>query len=227
MKKSLTLGALSLAGMLTVTTPALAELTLAESSQGNSANKGMKHSINGGGQVSLYSGGYSGSSYAGANEKQVPAQIPTDASLLELMEVMRMTEMMQSMTVAQGEMMDSVMQSALQDKDLQQITETQRQQMVRVLSDYTQELMADSNKAMIDIVKKHFLVLAKQHYTQAEVDAQIAFYSSDIGQRILDKQPTFMQAYMKAITPETMDVVNQTQQKLKPKLKQELERILR
>lgn len=69
--------------------------------------------------------------------------------------------------------------------------------------------------------------MAKNHYTQAEVDAQIAFYNTEVGQSILDKQPKLMQEYMKVLTPEVIEIANATREKLTPQLEKDLEAIFR
>ncbi|SUD90506.1 Uncharacterized protein conserved in bacteria [Psychrobacter phenylpyruvicus] len=103
-----------------------------------------------------------------------------------------MTEMMQSISVTQSDMMASIIESTLKQKDLEQMTAKQRQEMTRVLTRYTQQMLAETNKATVELAQKHFITVAKNHYTQAEVDAQIAFFSTEVGQSILDKQPKMM-----------------------------------
>lgn len=48
-------------------------------------------------------------------------------------------------------------------------------------------------------MKDQYAGILKEHYTQAEVDAQIEFYSSPIGQRVMSQQTAINQAYMDKI----------------------------
>lgn len=154
-------------------------------------------------------------------------QVPSDASLIKLLEITRMADMMQSVSVTQNDMMASIIESTLKQKDLEQMTAKQRQKMTRVLTRYTQQLLAETNKATVELAQKHFITVAKNHYTQAEVDAQIAFYSTEVGQSILDKQPKMMQEYMKVLMPEIIEIANAAREKLTPQLEKDLKAIFK
>lgn len=154
-------------------------------------------------------------------------QVPSDTSLIKLLEITRMADMMQSVSGTQSDMMASIIESTLKQEDLEQMTAKQRQEMMRVLTQYSQQMLAETNKATVEMAQKHFITVAKNHYTQAEVDAQIAFYNTDVGQSILDKQPKLMQEYMKVLTPEVVEIANATREKLTPQLEKDLEAIFR
>ncbi|WP_296202073.1 DUF2059 domain-containing protein [Psychrobacter sp. UBA3962] len=154
-------------------------------------------------------------------------QVPSDTSLIKLLEITRMADMMQSVSGTQSDMMASIIESTLKQEDLEQMTPKQRQEMMRVLTQYSQQMLAETNKATLEMAQKHFITVAKNHYTQAEVDAQIAFYSTEVGQSILDKQPKLMQEYMKVLTPEVIKIANATREKLTPQLEKDLEAIFR
>ncbi len=154
-------------------------------------------------------------------------QAPSDASLIKLLEITRMSDMMQSVSGTQSDMMASIIESTLKQKDVEQMTAKQRQEMTRVLTRYSQQMLAETNKAIVEVAQKHFIIVAKNHYTQAEVDAQIAFYSTEVGQSILDKQPKLMQEYMKVLTPEIMEIANATREKLTPQLEKDLKAIFK
>ena len=154
-------------------------------------------------------------------------QVPSDTSLIKLLEITRMADMMQSVSGTQSDMMASIIESTLKQEDLEQMTAKQRQEMMRVLTQYSQQMLAETNKATVEMAQKHFITVAKNHYTQAEVDAQIAFYSTEVGQSILDKQPKLMQEYMKVLTPEVIEIANATREKLTPQLEKDLEAIFR
>ena len=57
------------------------------------------------------------------------------------------------------------------------------------------------NQQIVDV----YVQTAKQHFNQEEVDAQIAFYSSEVGQNIIDKQPSMMKDYMAQVMPIVME----------------------
>lgn len=154
-------------------------------------------------------------------------QVPSDTSLIKLLEITRMADMMQSVSGTQSDMMASIIESTLKKEDLEQMTAKQRQEMMRVLTQYSQQMLAETNKATVEMAQKHFITVAKNHYTQAEVDAQIAFYNTEVGQSILDKQPKLMQEYMKVLTPEVIEIANATREKLTPQLEKDLEAIFR
>lgn len=154
-------------------------------------------------------------------------QVPSDSSLIKLLEITRMADMMQSVSGTQSDMMASIIESTLKQEDLEQMTAKQRQEMMRVLTQYSQQMLAETNKAKVEMAQKHFITVAKNHYTQAEVDAQIAFYSTQMGQSILDKQPKLMQEYMKVLTPEVVEIANATREKLTPQLEKDLEAIFK
>ena len=154
-------------------------------------------------------------------------QVPSDTSLIKLLEITRMADMMQSVSGTQSDMMASIIESTLKQEDLEQMTAKQRQEMMRVLTQYSQQMLAETNKATVEMAQKHFITVAKNHYTQAEVDAQIAFYSTQMGQSILDKQPKLMQEYMKVLTPEVVEIANATREKLTPQLEKDLEAIFK
>ena len=154
-------------------------------------------------------------------------QVPSDTSLIKLLEITRMADMMQSVSGTQSDMMASIIESTLKQEDLEQMTAKQRQEMMRVLTQYSQQMLAETNKATVEMAQKHFITVAKNHYTQAEVDAQIAFYSTQVGQSILDKQPKLMQEYMKVLTPEVIEIANATREKLTPQLEKDLEAIFK
>lgn len=154
-------------------------------------------------------------------------QVPSDTSLIKLLEITRMADMMQSVSGTQSDMMASIIESTLKQEDLEQMTAKQRQEMMRVLTQYSQQMLAETNKATVEMAQKHFITVAKNHYTQAEVDAQIAFYNTEVGQSILDKQPKLMQEYMKVLTPEVIEIANATREKLTPQLEKDLEAIFR
>lgn len=66
---------------------------------------------------------------------------------------------------------------------------------------------------------------AKQHFTQAEVDAQIAFYETPMGQQILAKQLLVTQDYLEKAVPAVMGELPNNIEKVLPDLQKDIERI--
>ncbi|MGO2278594.1 MULTISPECIES: DUF2059 domain-containing protein [unclassified Psychrobacter] len=135
----------------------------------------------------------------------VQATVPTDASLLKLIEVTKVVEMMNDMSGESG-ITDQVTQSVLSSLSTDNLSTEQRQRLEDIVSKYTQEMIDGSNRAaMNQQIVDVYVQTAKQHFNQEEVDAQIAFYSSKTGQNIIDKQPDMMKDYMAQVMPIVME----------------------
>jgi len=135
----------------------------------------------------------------------VQAAVPTDASLLKLIEVTKVVEMMNDMSGESG-ITDQVTQSVLSSLSTDNLSTEQRQRLEDIVSKYTQEMIDGSdrvsmNQQIVDV----YVQAAKQHFNQEEVDAQIDFYSSKTGQNIIDKQPSMMKDYMAQVMPIVME----------------------
>ena len=61
---------------------------------------------------------------------------------------------------------------------------------------------------------------AKTYYTQAEVDAQIGFYDTVIGQSILAKQPQITADFLKQSLPDDTSEAERQLEALLPQMKQ-------
>ena len=76
-----------------------------------------------------------------------------------------------------------------------------------------------------DTTDKHTLTqayinAAKTYYTQAEVDAQIKFYDTAVGQNILAKQPQITAAFLKQSLPQDTSETENQLSELLPQMKQ-------
>lgn len=135
----------------------------------------------------------------------VQAAVPTDASLLKLIEVTKVVEMMNDMS-GESDITDQVTQSVLSSLSTDNLSTEQRQRLEDIVSKYTQEMIDGSDRvAMNQQIVDVYVQTAKQHFNQEEVDAQIAFYSSEVGQNIIDKQPSMMKDYMAQVMPIVME----------------------
>lgn len=143
------------------------------------------------------------------------AAVPTDASLLKLVEVTKVVDTMNDMS-NNSEMIEQAMLASIPNKEL---NAAQRQRFDEIIRKYSRE-MADKNEA--EKINKEvidaYIQSAKQHFNQQEVDAQIAFYSSQAGQSIIDKQPAMMKDYMAKIMPIVMESTMKKMQAVMPKM---------
>lgn len=157
------------------------------------------------------------------------AATPSDESVLQLMEVTHMADMMKSMLSPEGNensMVQAIIQSQLQSDDLPDLTTEQYQQIKDIISKNYSDMMRQVEPQLTQLAQQSFITAAKKHYTQEEVDAQLAFYSSAAGQSIIKKQPAVMTEYFTTIRPEVMSIMNQQMKKTMPKMLAELEAAL-
>jgi len=155
----------------------------------------------------------------------VQAAVPTDASLLKLIEVTKVVEMMNDMSSDSG-ITDQVTQSILSSLSIDDLSAEQRQRLEDIVSKYSNEMTSDQESVNQQIVKI-YMETAKQHFDQQEVDAQIDFYSSKMGQSIIDKQPDMMKDYMSQIMPVVMESTMEKMQDIMPRMAADIKAITR
>lgn len=153
------------------------------------------------------------------------ATTPTDASLAKLMQVMDMDNMMNSMLKNSENMLANTMRQV--PLPIENLSASQHQQVRGVMTNYSNKMLQELNTPELrEQVRQAFIKAAKQGYTQAEVDAQINFYGSRVGQSIIQKQPQVMQNYIQTVMPLIMQRSMQASQKYIPQMQQELEAIV-
>ena len=151
------------------------------------------------------------------------AAVPTDTSLLKLIKVTKVVDMMDKMS-SDTKTTEQIMQSMLASLPIDHLSQDQRQRFNEIMSKYSKEMMNNSDReSMNQQVVDVYVKTAKQHFNQKEVDAQIAFYSSDVGQSIIDKQPDMMKDYMAQIMPIVMDSTMQKMRDIMPRMVADLE----
>ena len=158
----------------------------------------------------------------GAGMLSAQAATPTDASLRQLMQVTHTSEMIESSMTNQIEVIGPVINSQLEKQDL---TPAQRQKANAVITKYITQLLQGSQAKVSQIAQQEYIDVAKKHYTQEEVDAQIEFYSSAVGQRIIAKQSVVMQEFTLSATPKIMAVVDAQANQVLPQMDKELKAI--
>ena len=153
----------------------------------------------------------------------VQAAVPTDASLLKLIEVTKVIETMNDMS-SDSEVTEQVMQTMLASMPDNELTAAQRKRFDEIVLKYSKEMTSKDNVESLNRqITNAYIQSAKQHFNQQEVDAQIAFYSSQVGQSIIDKQPAMMKDYMAKIMPVVMESTMRKMQEIMPKMAADLE----
>lgn len=156
----------------------------------------------------------------------VQAAVPTDASLLKLIEVTKVVEMVDEMS-NDSVLTDQMTQAMLASMPSNNMTKQQRRSFDKIISKYSKELMSNNDMESINQqVIKAYIKSAKQNFNQKEIDAQISFYSSNVGQSIIDKQPAMMKDYMTEIMPIIMAKNMQQMQEIMPRMVADIEALM-
>ena len=164
-------------------------------------------------------------------KQQMNNQAPTDVSIIKLMQVMHIDAQIQSIVNGQQAAIDAINtqtknqnQSSNQRASDQQLNKRQRElqeQIQSVLGQYT-KIMTEGigNAADAQTLTQAYISAAKTYYTQAEVDAQIKFYDTAVGQSILAKQPQISAAFLQQSLPEDTSETEAQLSELLPQMKQ-------
>ena len=164
-------------------------------------------------------------------KQQMNKQAPTDVSIIKLMQVMHIDEQIQSIVNGQQAAIDAINtqtknhnQSSNQRASDQQLNKRQRElqeQIQSVLGQYA-KIMTEGigNAADAQTLTQAYISAAKTYYTQAEVDAQIKFYDTAVGQSILAKQPQITAAFLQQSLPEDTSETEAQLSELLPQMKQ-------
>ena len=165
-----------------------------------------------------------------ANQKN-NKQAPTDFSIIKLMQVMHIDEQIQSIVNGQQAAMDAInmqtqrqAQNASQQVNDKPLNKRQRQlqeQIQSVLGQYA-KIMSNGigNATDAQTLTQAYISAAKTYYTQAEVDAQIKFYDTEMGQSILAKQPQITAAFLQQSLPDDTSETEAQLGELLPQMKQ-------
>ncbi|WP_296175432.1 DUF2059 domain-containing protein [Psychrobacter sp. UBA2769] len=158
-------------------------------------------------------------------------QAPTDVSIIKLMQVMHIDEQIQSIVNGQQAAIDAIniqTQNQVQ-KGSQQINDKSLNKRQRQLQEEIQSVLGQYAKIMSNgigdatdaqTLTQAYISAAKTYYTQAEVDAQIKFYDTEMGQSILAKQPQITAAFLQQSLPEDTSATEAQLGELLPQMKQ-------
>ena len=125
---------------------------------------------------------------------------PTDTSIVKLMEVMHIDEQIESIVNGQQAAINVQTQNrteSVSDANLNKRQQALQKQIQKVLGQYA-KIMTNGIENATDkqTLTQAYISAAKTYYTQAEVDAQIDFYDTEMGQSILAKQPQITAAFL-------------------------------
>ncbi|WP_314935771.1 DUF2059 domain-containing protein [Neisseria elongata] len=151
---------------------------------------------------------------------------PSDASLERLFEVQRMESMLDQSFQGLQHTQNFVLSEPDIQESLRNIPEEKRPQVVAILKKYAEQSVADINTPKVRAqMRKVALEEMKAFYTQEEVNALIDFYSTPIGQSVLDKTPRYVEATVKSMMPIVMKHA-QTNQGANAKMIREIYQIM-
>lgn len=164
------------------------------------------------------------------NQLVTSKQAPTDVSIIKLMQVMHIDEQIQAIVDGQQAAIDAIntqtknqAQSSGQpvnDKRLNKHHRELQEQIQGVLGQYA-KIMTNGigNAADAQTLTQAYISAAKTYYTQAEVDAQIKFYDTAVGQSILAKQPQITAAFLQQSLPDDTSKTEAQLSELLPQMK--------
>lgn len=141
---------------------------------------------------------------------------PSDASIRELLDVIKAQRMMDSVSAQMDGLMKRSIAEATAGRNLSAAQQGVLDDMSTQMADVFRDLMnwQKMEAMMVDIYERSF--------TQAEVDGMLTFYKSDAGKAIIEKMPVAMQNTMQAmqskmseLMPKIRQIQDETVQKMK------------
>ena len=152
---------------------------------------------------------------------------PTDTSIVKLMEVMHIDEQIESIVNGQQAAIDAInvqtqnRTESVGDGNLNKRQQALQEQIQKVLGQYA-KIMTNTIGDTTDrqTLTQAYISAAKTYYTQAEVDAQIDFYDTVMGQSILSKQPQITAAFLKQSLPDDTSETEAQLGELLPQMQQ-------
>ena len=152
---------------------------------------------------------------------------PTDTSIVKLMEVMHIDEQIESIVNGQQAAIDAInvqtqnRTESVSDGNLNKRQQALQEQIQKVLGQYA-KIMTNTIGDTTDkqTLTQAYINAAKTYYTQAEVDAQIDFYDTEMGQSILAKQPQITAAFLQQSLPDDTSETEAQLDELLPQMQQ-------
>ena len=207
-------------GMAVITISAITSLTQAQAELviHNEPVQQQSVSIN---SISTNSGSINNTAFMNNNIS------PTDTSIVKLMEVMHIDEQIESIVNGQQAAINAInvqtqnRTESVGDGKLNKRQQALQEQIQKVLGQYA-KIMTNSIGDTTDkqTLTQAYIDAAKTYYTQAEVDAQIDFYDTAMGQSILSKQPQITAAFLKQSLPDDTSETEAQLGELLPQMQQ-------
>jgi len=154
------------------------------------------------------------------------ATMPTEASIIKLMAVMRVDEQIEAIVDGQQAAIAVINERsntgelAKDDDELNERQRAIREQVQGLLGQYAKIMTGSIDEATdSETLTQAYITAAKAYYTQQEVDAQIKFYDNPVGQSILDKQPQVTAAFLKQSLPKDMSGTEEQLGQMLPQIK--------
>lgn len=154
-------------------------------------------------------------------------QMPSDASVLKLMQVMHVDQQIEAIVNGQKAVSDLLQEQGNKSTvDETKLNKRQRElakNMQGVLAQYSKILAGGvQSTATKEELTEAYLAAAKAHYNQQEVNALIGFYDTPMGQSILEKNPKVTSQFLKASLPDEEEMQQTTEQleELMPQIKE-------
>ena len=152
---------------------------------------------------------------------------PTDTSIVKLMEVMHIDEQIESIVNGQQAAINAInvqtqnRTESVGDGNLNKRQQALQEQIQKVLGQYA-KIMTNTIGDTTDrqTLTQAYIKAAKTYYTQAEVDAQIDFYDTVMGQSILSKQSQITAAFLKQSLPDDTSETEAQLDELLPQMQQ-------
>ncbi|WP_060491487.1 MULTISPECIES: DUF2059 domain-containing protein [unclassified Psychrobacter] len=152
---------------------------------------------------------------------------PTDTSIVKLMEVMHIDEQIESIVNGQQAAINAInvqtqnRTESVGNGNLNKRQQALQEQIQKVLGQYA-KIMTNTIGDTTDrqTLTQAYISAAKTYYTQAEVDAQIDFYDTVMGQSILSKQPQITAAFLKQSLPDDTSETEAQLDELLPQMQQ-------
>ena len=157
--------------------------------------------------------------------QSVNRPLPTNISIIKLMQVMHIDDQIQSIVDGKQAAINAIntqtQNQQVTDEPLNKRQRELQNQIQSVLGQYA-KIMTNGmgNTADIQTLTQAYISAAKTYYTQAEVDAQIKFYDTAVGQNILAKQPQITAAFLKQSLPQDTSETENQLSELLPQMKQ-------
>lgn len=162
-------------------------------------------------------------------------QPPSDTSIIKLMQVMHIDEQITASINGQQVAIDIINSQATNAKQPtagDKLNKRQRELQTKIqgiLGQYTKIMGEGIDQATdAETMTQAYITAAKAYYSQAEVDAQIKFYDTPVGQSILAKRPQVTAAFLQQSLPNERDMSATKEQlsQLIPQMKQIIKDIL-